>query len=633
MEDEGLKKKKHGSMEIDPTKKTQPSGNTPDGDKKTHTAFLTDKPVTEARESNPPVYHDVPEFQDLLRHFQNAEWEECLKNINQLLGKYPGDEFLSMFKQDVEIRLKQQQISTEQQIVEKQEQRRKWLSRSIVILGISLVALLFLLWAGNLTRKALTQSRVNQEATLTAQTLAAKYQTANNFMRAGKPQDALRLYNEIEQTDPTYPEIEQRIQEATQAVEIENWYQEGVLALNNGQSDQALELFLKVDELHPKYKDTPQLIDQIRQEKQIAALVVEIHDSYAAGDWLAVISAHEAIQTISPMIEIKEVSAELFISYRNFIMDIADSTDATLEDIERAEKYYRNALAIFPDNKEYAYDRDELRKVIPDLLAHKYYLFGISLLESSDYSIKDLPEALRILTKAGNIGTSSPVVSQEIEKAQLFLDSYNHFMKREWDETILGLEKLFRFDENYAAGRMKYLIYEAHIAHGDILFKYADFAGASTDYQEAEKMAWSNQGNLLRLFQVEVRIAATLNRLGQENQAVEFYHYAFDRLDFRNRLTSPEKRDLLNLLVEADKAYENGRAWEAIQLYQAILEQKEDLYEYTTISVKQGDALADIAYRHGCTIESLTAVNNLGEGMIFVKDQEILIPVIPTDGQ
>lgn len=620
-------------MEFDPKQEEQPSAKSAQGDLDAEAVSSFNSMEGYDQDLNTLAYRNNPNFQDILLHFQSAEWEECLEKVNQFLLNYPEDKFLLAFKQDVEVRLKQQKIRQQQEVEDYHKKRRSLGLRILAITALSLAVLILSVWAVNVYRANQTQARLAHEAALLAQSLAAKLQTADSFMRAGKPAEALPLYTEIQRIDPSYKDINEKIQMAKQDIAVEDLYQQGTQAIQDGKSDNALEILLKVEELHPKYKDTLQLIQKLEQEQQIASLVKEIHDAYAREDWTGVIQSYEVIQAIDPFIQIPELKAELFISYRNLIVDIAGRENATLDDIGNAEKYYRNALALFPQNKEYASERDEIQKIAVELLANKYYLYGISLLESTNYSIDGLSESIRILTKANSIGSSSPVIKGEIDKAQLFLDSYSNLLKLKWDAAISGFEKLRRKEENYAHGKVKYLLYEAYIARGDSLFAFADFAGASLDYQEAEKFAFSDGGNILRLFQIEVRIAASFHKLGQVNESVEFYHYAFSRLGYKNRLTSPEEKDLLNTINQAFLAYDKGDKLESITLYEIAVEQQVKLYDHIKVAVKRGDTLADIAFRYGCTFESLRVANELGESLTIVQDQEILVPVIPASTQ
>lgn len=578
--------------------------------------------------SDVPIYRDDPRFRELLLHFQNAEWEQCLGKIHELLSLYPEDAHLLNFKQDVELRLRQQTSSKERQAKENLKRRRKLALRGFAIAALGLIVLLLILGIG----RAYQVTQLNQEATLTAESLAAQYKLAESYMRAGNADEALRLYREIQQIDPLYQDVNQKIEQANQDIAIAELYQQGVQALQDGKSDEALQLFQKVEELHPKYKDTHQLIQKIKDEQQVASLMSELQNAYSQGDWAQVIHDYESIRAIAPSTDLSDLNEILFVSYREMILDIAGRSNLTLEDLETAEGYYRRALALFPQDREHASQRDELQKIAVELLANKYYLNAMSLLESSNYSIQGLQEAIRILTKASNIGPNSPAITSEIEKAQLFLDSYNSLLQQKWDDSISGFDRLSRKQEDYADGRLKYFLYEAYIARGDALFAFADFEGAFLDYQEAEKIAWSDEGNLVRLFQIETRIAANLRRLGRVKEAAEYYRYAFDQVGYQSRLTDPDEQELLNTITEAGAAHEQGDDLNSVRLYEIAMEQEGKLYDQKTIVVNQGDTLANIAFQNGTTIESLRVANQLGENMVVVKDQEFLVPVISTTG-
>jgi hypothetical protein len=163
------------------------------------------------------------------------------------------------------------------------------------------------------------------------------------------------------------------------------------------------------------------------------------------------------------------------------------------------------------------------------------------------------------------------------------------------------------------------------------LFAFADFASAFDDYQDAEKMAWGDQGNVLRLFQIETRIAATMHKLGQPEQASAYYHYAFELMRYQKRLTRSEQQELLDMLTQADQAHQQGDHMGAIRLYELAMEHREELFERRTVAVSEGDTLANIAFQNDTTIERLRVANQLGESMIILKDQEFWFPVISAE--
>jgi tetratricopeptide (TPR) repeat protein len=388
-----------------------------------------------------------------------------------------------------------------------------------------------------------------------------------------------------------------------------------------------LQIFLSVEQRSPKYKDSQQRIQEIEQEQRIINLVESIKTTYVQENWTGVVALHEELKTIDPFLKLPELDEMLFISYRQLIIQTAGQANASLEEIELAEKYYRTALSLVPQSREFVAERQELQEIASSLLANKYFLYGMSLLETSNYSINSMREAVRLLNKASGISSGSPLIRAEIDKAQLFIDSYDSFVRQRWTTAIDGFEELYRKDNSYANGMLKYLLFEAYLARGDDFLAFSDFEKALLDYQEAEKYAWGSENNLVYLFKAELRIAYTLRRLWREDDAAEFYRFAFDHIGYQNLLTQPDQADLLATLNQARSAFQSGSKWDAIRLYESALENESLLYQYTSIKVSRGDSLAQIAFLYGTTIENLRTANRLGESMTIVSEQEIQVPL------
>ncbi len=575
------------------------------------------------------LYQDSPIYQELILYFQRAEWKMCLENINTLLAQYPEDVHLASLASDVEFRLavemKEQQISDR----DKSEARQRLLARVLsIVLWVALVTVLFLVFQ-KAYQVYIANLKVNQEAALLDQTLTTLLNDGDIYLESGRPEEALRLYYEIQRLDPDFMQLDERIARARRLLEIETAYQQAYEAFESGDINLAAGLLEDIQRIAPGYKNVDILVGKIETQRKIDRLLNEMQDQFAEGNWEGVIDAHEQLKKLAPFTQVDEIDQILFISYRNLIIEIAGDVDASLDDIEAAERYYRAALALFPQDKKYALERDELQRVAVDLLANKYYLYGVGLLKSSNYSVEGVQEAIRILNKAENIGSGSPVIRDEIGKAQLFLESYNLFLGQSWDAAIDGLEQLRRKDEEYADGMLKYLLYEAYLARGDSLLAYSEFDGALLDYQDAEKYAWANEDNKMRLFQVQVRIAYVLSRQWRYAEAAEFYRYAFGLIEYRKRLTTTESQDLLDILDNAMTAFNNGDPITATRYYQKALEEEKKLYTYELVRVWHGDSLAQVAYFHNSTVGALLQSNRLGNNLVIENDQEILVPVLP----
>lgn len=573
------------------------------------------------------AYINDSEFHALLIHFQNAEWGKCLEKIGLLLEQYPQDAFFLAFKQEIEVRIK---IHEARKQVSAHEIRQQQVTRMLNVLGFLLWAVMVgagFLWAIQSYTSYQTNIRLEQEAVLLTEQLEAKYNNANIFLQAGRPEDALRLYDEIEEIYPGYRDVDERRQTANELIEIESLYQQGLRAFLAGNQEQSLQIFQTVEQLSPRYKDSQQRIQDIERLQRVDILVDEIKTAHEQENWQSVISLHDELKVLDPFLKTPELDEILFISYRNMVVQVAGKANASLEEIELAERYYRTALSLAPQSREFSTERTELQEIASSLLSSKYFLYGMDLLESSNYSLNGTREAIRLLNKAYNVGSGSPVVRAEIEKAQMFVDSYDSFLRQRWTIAIDGFEQLYRRDSNYANGLLRYLLFEAYLARGDTQLVFSDFDSALIDFQEAEKFAWGSKNNLVYLFKVETRIAYALRRLWRTDDAAEFYRFSFDHIDYQSLLIAPEQQNVLELLNQARSAYRAGNNWDAIRLYESALEDEAMLYQYITIKVSRGDSVAQIAFLYGTTIENLRTANRLGESMIIGSEQEILIPV------
>jgi tetratricopeptide (TPR) repeat protein len=574
-----------------------------------------------------------PIYQELLQHFQNAEWDQCLSDIERLLQIHPDDEELGAFKHDVEIRSELERTSQQQQQVDDRLRRRRlWRQVPIAVLSVLIVAGLAY-WFVSSYQAEQTREQLSAQATATAQALAARMTMADTLMRAGKAEEALALYGEIQQADPAYKGVGQDMQKAQQAITVEDLYQQAKRALDNGDNVQSLKLLEQVDKLQPQYKDTAQLIAGIQRDQKIAALVAAIQAAGANGGSAAVIKDYEAIQAIDPSFEMPELDETLFSSYRDLILKISENPNPTLDQIQTAATYYRNAMALFPQSIEHARDKAELQDIAINLLASQDYLQGLALLESSNYSIQGLQQTNLVLQRAREKAPQSLAVDAEIQKVQTFIDAYDALVHGAWDKAITGFDSIYKRDPSFAAGRVRVFLYEAYTARGDLFLANGDFGAAFKDYQDAEKVAFIDDADVLRIFQIEVRVASIFRRMGQYEQSAEYFHFAFQKVNYSARLTKPEQKDLLQALQEADSVYNAGDKLKAGALYEATLDQTQQLYVLDKVAAMQGDTLPNLAFENGTSVWSMRNANDLGDRLILARSQELLVPVLSPVGK
>jgi len=581
--------------------------------------------------TRPLPYAKDPEYLDLLKQYQNADWDEALKVINSLLDKYPEDTALLEFQHEVQMRLSMQQEGQKFDRVERQEQFAKLGVRLLIGLAAAAVLFFAVRWGINLYETSVEDARLERERIALAQTLAKKYANAEKYLRADRISEALSLLDEIQAEDPAYEGVAEMIEEAQGRQNLAELYQQGREEYEDGDLVAAKGILQDVLAIDSRYKDAATLLKTIENQLRIDELIAEAAEAYETGNWLGVVEAYDEIKSIDNTTDIADLEVELFTSYMNLVIDTAEGGNATVEDVEKAEQYYRAALAIFPQNKEFERERQELQRIAINLLANKYYIYALELIEQEDYSIASMEEALRLLTKASNIGSGSPAIQSEITLLTQYLTAFDNFTARRWEAAIDGFEQLYRTNPDYADGMLKYLLYETYLARGDTFYSFAEYENARQDYNLAETFAWGDQGNKLRLFQVEIRIGSALRRLALPGEASEYYSYAFSLVNFADKLGS-DQQDLATTFQDAESSLAINDFWNAARLYEILLEDVEMIYQFETISIRRGDSLAHIAYRYNSSIDVILLYNdNLGDSFIVRSDQEIRIPTLVED--
>lgn len=591
------------------------------------------EPVPEGGEvaSRPLPYANDPAYNELLKHYQNADWNACLPLIESLLQSYPEDDGLLEFQHEIEMRNSLLKLSLETETEDKREHRKKLGTQILIGVGIFAVFFMIAFWAYSQYQARVTERNNEIAAAALAAKLAGMNENAENFLEGGHPDKALELFLEIQQLDPEYEGIEEKIAKAEEQVALEEKY----VAANQLYADEDLEgalaLFREVLEEDSRYKNVPLLIIQIENTLEINALMIVAQNAYEQGEWQLVVDTAEQILEIDANADISSLDLALFTSYLNLVIETASKPDVTLEEVEKAYEYYRKGLAIFPQDKQYAKEREELQRTAISLLANKFLLYAKELVETESYSQQAVEKALELLNRANKIGSGSPAISSEIDVLALYLSALEDFNNFRWDSAITSLEDLRRSNEDYGKGMVPYLLFEAYLSRGTTLSDYGEYTLARSDFDQAEILARGDYGNTLRIFSTQLAIGENLRRLSLTELAANIYRYAANLVDFVGKLDSnyPEQLTAYN---EANAAFASGDYWNAARLYSLAMEDTSMVYEIVTVPAKPGDMLGQIAFQNGSTVGAILQMNpQLGTNLVVRSEMEIKVPVLAQD--
>jgi len=236
------------------------------------------------------------------------------------------------------------------------------------------------------------------------------------------------------------------------------------------------------------------------------------------------------------------------------------------------------------------------------------------------------------LNKAYNIGSDlTAVLGGEIENITLFINAFDDMTNQRWLEAINNLNDLLRADDTYDNGFPKYLLYEAHIARGDIFSTYGENTNAQEEYEAAAIIAYGETGNKIMLFETLVKSARVLQRIGSVPESADYYYRAMQTVNFSDKII--DNPELTSTLNQADNAFFTNNFFTATDLYETVLEEANLIFEVETLPVVRGDSLLHIAFDYGTTLNAISGFNQLGDNLIIRTSTELLIPVLSEDQQ
>lgn len=585
----------------------------------------------DVEQTRPQPYAKEPLYRELLTYYQNADWDKSLETVEKLLADYPGDPGLLQFQHEIEMRNSLQRLGQESEKVERREKLRKVGLNVIIVVGIVAIIGFAGLWGYNQYQSNVEQAQMERTQVAIAATLQSKYENALNFLQAGKADQALALFEEISAVDPDYEDVTEKIQEAEAYMATDARYMDARTEYQQGNLESAKGILEEILATEGNFKDSEILLQNINDALDIRALKAVARAAYQQEDWRKVVDTHDEIQTIDATADLEDLEQELFMSYMYLVLETADKPDVTNEEVEEATEYYQKARAIFPQNRELAEERAELQRQVSSLLTNKLFINAKELVESENYSIQSMEEALSMLNKAKNFGSASPAVTAEISLLQNYLSALNDFNDRRWNDAIRELEELNRNNPDYANGMVQYLLYESYMGQGDALLSFAEYSDAREVFELAETFAFGDVGNNLRLFQIEIRIGYVLRRLSLMEESAEYFRYAAGLVNFSNKLTS-EYPETTQAFRDAESAMNQRDFWNAARLYEIAFENLEMIYQFETMNVNRGDTLAQIAFESGSSLAAIFSMNDgLGTNLVVRSDQEIMIPVLIED--
>jgi len=565
-----------------------------------------------------------PEYMQLLVEYQNGRWDECSVLLNNLLKKYPGNSRLLEFQGDFEF----QYLFHKNAEVGERDKRKGRASAAVKKVGISfgLVLVAILVGVGIFALVySLTTNRQQNFNQSQVDMLGAQVQA---LLASGQPEKASEIVQQMKLIEPNNPQVVALGIKVDELMAVNDIYNQAQAKISAGLDADALALLMQIQTKSPNYRDTALLIDQINKRIQVKQLTEAAALAYNESRWEDAINGYEQVLTLDPTSQDVTLKEQLLNSYLRRIIQMLESDQTNIDDITKAELYYRRAVAMIPQSRTFSTERENLQKISSSLLEVKYSQTAIALVEDPNQTTFSINQAVNYMTKAANLNPNNNLLQSEMNKIEMYQVAFKDYIQMQWAPAIEQLTKLMAIDKAYAGGKASQMLYESYVGRGNQYYSVGLYLDARKDFEAAETLAWDTDAdNLTKVFMVEVSLGRTLGQLRDYQNAASYFKYAVEAVKFATRAASHS--DFVNNLANAGALYDAGSFRESYTLYEKTLADKNFLFSEIDINAQEGTSLAFVAGQYFSSVQAILDYNQLAKATLVTFDQQLKIPYLP----
>jgi tetratricopeptide (TPR) repeat protein len=565
---------------------------------------------------------DDPDYEKFQKAYQEAKLEDSSELLKRLIVKYPESKRLLAFQQTLDMQLSLKGLSVTQLKNERQQKTRRSLKLSaFTIVSILLVISIFI--GSYLFLNQFAQ----QQSSISTSKIINDYQSqASQLLASGQPQIALEIIEKMRDVNPDYDGLSELEDEANELLSLETKYTVALGLIEAKNNPEALKLMREVEKEHPGLWDVPRRIVFLETAIQVQNLLAEGNGAYGKNDWTEVINAYEQALTLDPKLDDAVMKEQLLNGYLHRIIQLLESDSTSIEDIDKAETYYRKASSMIPQSRAFASERENLQEISSNLLQLKFTQTAKNLLISKDQNLATISDAVSYLSKAVNLDPKNTSLQEEQRNAQLYLIAFQNYSEMNWDPAITNLNLLLGYDKQFADGNAELLLYEAYLMLGRQYTNFSLYQDARQNLEQAEIISFGHKENKLRIFEVQTLLGDVIGRSGDFQNGVSYYQYALNLVNIYSLASS---NTVLNgKLATADAQAAQGLYAEALSSYQDVAVEFWKAVPYAEIEIADGSCLAFFADTHHSTTYSILTINDLPETTVLSFGRTLKVPVL-----
>jgi len=563
-----------------------------------------------------------PEYLKLIEHFQKAEFSECQKLLGSLELRYPGQPELQTIREDLEMKGSLNNLTSS-------IRKREALAKGKVTLNLILFSLVVIIGIGGVFFASSLLILKNKPIEITPNVnsqLDSLYIQAEHLLQSGQPSSALEVVLKIRALDPDYEKLPELIEQTNKLLEFEAHYRAALDLVAKGKNDEALNALKLLESENPGMWDIPQRIAAMEKEKKISEYLKAGDAAYQKQDWVKVIEAYESALVLDQRLDDTMMKEQLLFAYLNRIIGMLQSDNTSVEDIQLSEQYYRKAVTLIPQNKEFVSQRENLQKISRDLLEKKYTQLAKAKLSDKNQTTATINEAVYYLTKALSLSPDDAELQADVNNANSYQVAFSSFIDMDWPQAIANADAVVSANANFAGGNASALLYEAYYALGKRNYSYGLYIDARENLEKAEIIAWADGDNRLKIFQVQVLLGDSIGKVEDYENAVSYYQYALNAINYQEKIAS--RSDLINQYSSAEQLAAAGDYKSAFTAYQDILGQIDTIYTISEVEVDSGVCLALFANENLSTLDAILKANDLPTNMVISFGRVLRVPSI-----
>ena len=554
--------------------------------------------------------------------YQKGEWDQSEALLTQLIDRYPDDQQIEEYLQDIKMQRSLREMSIKNDHANRDRKVKRTLRTTVIISSIAALAIIVFivttLIVFNYASNKIKDQNNNQLGIMTNQ--------VEQLLLSGQPEPALLVINKMQSINKDYPSLSDLLNRTNELLALEAQYKQALELEKAAKYTEALAILNQIQESHAGLWDVSTRIESINNEIMVQIFYDQASAAYEVGDWAKVIENYESALKINSTLEDPIKKEQLLNGYLRSIISLLENNSVSIEEISKAEDYYRKAVAMIPQSSAFASERENLQEVSSNLLQLKFSQLAKQMLEDPHQTIGTVSQAVSYLSKASNLSPNNSELNNDLSNAQLYQIGFQNFVQLNWNPAIENLSRVIESDRGYANGNAALLLYDAYISRGNQNYSVGLYLDARTNYEQAEILAWEDAKNPMKLFQVEYLLGNTIGKVGDFTNAITYYQYSLKPDYIYSLLVT--KQDFYSLLPASDNTASPMNPEETYQKYFEAFSNVQKLYATQKVEIKDGECLSFFAELNKSTVYAIQTANKLSKNVTVTFGQELVVPTL-----